>query len=256
MADFLPLSDRRYFLQRFMQLRQFLPSYCVLCAQRTQGGGLCAVCVADWHYRYKQVRWRCQRCKVAQLGGVAQANRYCLPCQQQQQAWDGLSVAFDYIVPLDTLIWRFKMRHQLRLAPVLAYLLHLALLRDGVCLAPNTVVTYIPSRPTAIQRRGFNPAAELARYVARYLGLSFMHGALGLTDTSEQQAQKHRSQQQRWHYSRHAFTWLAPSTPSSLVIVDDVLTTGSTLQGAAACARQQGVQQVYGMALARVPWSM
>lgn len=256
MADFLFSSERWHPLLWLDALRTQIPTACVLCNGRTQGGGLCMGCTDDWHYRYKQVRWRCQRCKVAQLGGVAREVSECQSCLDAPFALQQLAVAFDYMMPLDSLIWRFKERHQLRLAPVLARMMLLSILRDGWALPPDTVVAYIPSRQHALNKRGFNPAAELARYVARPLGLTLAYGVFGFQDHKESNAQKHRTQQQRRHYAQHAFVWQSADIPSTLLLVDDVFTTGSTLHGAAQCALQQGVQQVYGVALARVPWIM
>lgn len=256
MADFLFSSDTPHFLVRLDAWRAWVPTACVLCKGRTQGGGLCQSCISDWHYRYKQVRWRCQRCKVAQLGGVARADPFCVPCTESDLALVQLAVAFDYVMPLDSLIWRFKNQHQLRLAPVLARMMQQSILRDGWALPPDTVVSYIPSRRSALRKRGFNPAAELARYVSRLLGLRMQYGLLALQDQTESSAQKYRTQQQRRQYAQQAFVWQSAQTPTTLLLVDDVYTTGSTLHGAAYCALQQGVQQVYGVALARVPWIM
>lgn len=259
MADFILSGDTWRFLLWLDALRSRVPTACVLCKSRTHGGGLCGACTDDWHYRYQQVRWRCQRCKVAQLGGEARTVLQCQPCTDRPLALQQLAVAFDYVMPLDSLIWRFKSHHQLRLAPVLARLMQQAILRDGWSLPPDTVVAYIPSRPSALHRRGFNPAAELARYVARLLGLRLVYGMFALQDQRSQLAQKHRNLMQRWDYAQQAFYWQLPPkipTPTTLLLVDDVYTTGSTLHGAAYCARQQGVQQVYGVTLARVPWLM
>ena len=57
MADFLFSSERWSPLLWLDGLRAQIPTACVLCNGRTQGGGLCTGCIADWHYRYKQVRW-------------------------------------------------------------------------------------------------------------------------------------------------------------------------------------------------------
>lgn len=257
MADFMLSSDSGRFLLWLDALRARVPTACVLCKGRTQGGGLCTACTDDWHYRYKQVRWRCQRCKVAQLGGAPREETLCQRCEAHPLALQQLAVAFDYMMPLDSLIWRFKSRQQLRLAPVLARMMVQAILRDGCALPPSTVVAYIPSRSSALQSRGFNPAAELARYVARLLGLRLAYSAFALSDSGNQRAQKTRNLAARWAYAQQAYRWQLSAKqppPVSLLLVDDVYTTGSTLHGAAYCAMQHGVQQVHGVTLARVPW--
>lgn len=259
MADFFVSSEYQpslygRYVQALDALRAGIPTACVLCKGRAQGGGLCRDCVDDWQSRYERVQWRCPRCKVAQLGGVASSRSQCVRCDAHPLALKALTVAFDYMMPLDSLVWRFKSHQQLRLAPVLARMMVQALWRDGCALPPNTQVAYIPTRASALKRRGFNPAAELARYVARLLGLPVAYGAFGLQQSHGSSAQKYRSQAQRWEHAQRAYTWQYPSTPSSLLLVDDVYTTGSTLHGAAYCAMQHGVENVYGVTLARVPW--
>lgn len=253
MADFMFPSDSWRIWRYLDALRHAMPSACVLCKGRTRGGGLCTGCITDWDYDYKQVRWRCQRCKVAQIGGVARAVPQCQSCLDRPLALMQLAVAFDYMMPLDGLVWRFKERHQLRLAPVLARMMQQAIWREGWALPSDTVVAYIPSRQSALRQRGFNPAAELARYLARLLNLRLRYGVFALKDQGNS-AQKHRTQQQRWQYAQQAFVWQSSQNPTTLLVVDDVFTTGSTLHGAACCALEHGVQQVYGVAAARVPW--
>lgn len=214
-------------------------------------GVLCGVCAA---VAYKQVRWRCQRCKVAHLGDVMPAGLRCELCQTRPLALTQLAVALDYMAPVDSLVWRFKSLLQLRMAPQLAQLMLAAIQAEAWPLPPNTWVVAIPARRQAIVQRGFNPAAELARYVAAGLGLRWHASALALRQPEALHAQKNRSQDQRWLYAQRAFQWCSKTTPTTLLVVDDVFTTGSTLHGAALCAQAQGVQQVYGVALARTPW--
>ncbi len=212
---------------------------------------LCEVCAAV----HKEVRWRCQRCKVAFLGKVLPQSVCCNHCVARPWALSRVAVAFDYMSPLDSLVWRFKTQRQLRLAPPLASLMVAAIQTEKWQLPSSTWVVAIPSRRQAVIQRGFNPAAELARYVAAGLGLPWKPAALVLSKQSNTtQAQKHRSQDQRWQYAQQAFQWCAPTAPTTLLVVDDVITTGSTLHGAALCAQAAGVQQVYGVALARTPW--
>lgn len=215
---------------------------------------LCAECRTDWLGGHKQVRWRCQRCKVAVLGDGESLHLDCMSCRDRPLALAQLAVAFDYAAPVDSLVWRLKSFGQFRLAPVLAELMLEVLRADSWVLPADTWVVAIPSRRQALCKRGFNPAAELGRYVAQGLGLRWAPSAIALAQPAHAQAQKHRTQNQRWQYAQRAFQWCSTATPKTLLVIDDVLTTGSTLHGAALCAQAHGVHQVYGLALARTPW--
>lgn len=239
-------------------LRQHLSTRCLLCTLPLHEAGLgqaymstlCAVCATI----HKDVRRRCQRCKVAFLGDITPQAESCACCELSMTALCDLAVALDYMAPTDSLVWRFKSQLQLRLAPYLAQLMVAAIQAESWSLPASTWVVAIPSSRQAVIRRGFNPAAELARYVASMLGLVWKPAALSLNQPAGALAQKQRSQDQRWSYAQQAFRWCAHSTPTTVLVVDDVVTTGSTMHGAAVCAQSQGVQQVYGVALARTPW--
>lgn len=220
----------------------------------TSSSILCAACRADWLGGHKQVRWRCQRCKVAVLGEGALLHLDCVSCRDRPLALAQLAVAFDYAAPVDSLVWRLKTFRQFRLAPFLAELMLEVLRTEPWAVPADAWVVAIPSRRQALCTRGFNPAAELARYVALGLGLRWAPSAIALAQPEQAQAQKHRTQNQRWHYAQRAFQWCSTTTPKTLLVIDDVLTTGSTLHGAALCAQAHGVHQVYGLALARTPW--
>lgn len=256
MADFLFLSEHqtRFSISAFLRTR--FPQLCVLCNQRTDTDCLCSACVAEWHFHYQKVHWRCHQCKVAQLGGECRAlSTLCSSCVSAPPAWQQICIAFDYAAPWDSLIWRYKERHQLRLVPILGQLLLFAAQRDQLILPVNTLVTYIPSRAAAIRQRGFNPAAELARFIAFHLRLKVAHGLLVLADDKSDNAQKHRSLQQRKQHAQQAFRWNGRTAPRSVLLIDDVLTSGSTMQSATQCLLTHGVSQVSAFALARAPWS-
>jgi predicted amidophosphoribosyltransferase len=114
-------------------------------------------------------------------------------------------------------------------------------------LPPGTVVTWAPTTPERARHRGFDQAGLLARAVAGHLGLPVSC----LLDRRPGPHQTGRHAAERWG-SAPAFV-ARPPVPATVVVVDDVCTTGATLAAAAAALRTAGTSAVHALVLARTP---
>ncbi|HLR13177.1 MAG TPA: ComF family protein [Burkholderiaceae bacterium] len=249
MAYLSRLGDPRFWLTGAW--RQWLPGVCSLCRQSARAWGLCVDC-HDYILATRAARiLRCLQCDVgldASASATAQAR--CAICIDQDPAFERLLTVFDYEAPADLLIHQFKSRHQFFLAPVLAGMMWQTWVQRGTALQPPIVLGAVPASRPALRRRGFNPAAELARYVARYAGWPFEPGLLIRTREGRRQATLGREAR------REATTGLyqpARWLTGSIVVVDDVITTGSTMDSVARSLRQVGAESVHGLALGRTP---
>jgi len=111
-------------------------------------------------------------------------------------------------------------------------------------------VVPVPLHPAALRRRGFNPASTIAREVARARGLPLVPTALRrLRDTPSQTGLDRR---QRERNLAGAFGCPAP-VPMRIWLVDDVVTTGSTLAAAARALHRAGAREIAGVCLAWTP---
>ena len=110
----------------------------------------------------------------------------------------------------------------------------------------------VPLHPRRLRERGFNPAALLARCVAHERGGRFDAGLLErVRDTPSQTGLDRRARRAN---VRGAFRVRAGARPASVVwLVDDVVTTGSTLAEAARTLRRAGVREVVAICIARTP---
>jgi ComF family protein len=114
---------------------------------------------------------------------------------------------------------------------------------DVDCLLP------VPLHPGRHAERGFNQAAEIARWTGRALGRPVMQAALGRTrDTRPQVGLGHA---ERHANIQGAFRAAACVRGRRIVVVDDVITTGSTVAAAAAAVRVAGAATVDVWCIAR-----
>jgi len=189
---------------------------------------------------------RCHRCALR-----LHARQQCPDCSTRRPAFHRVLCGCDYATPGDALVKQFKMAKQWYIAPALAALLAQAIEEDTEEFPAHAVLVAIPARAASIRQRGFNPAAELARALAQQLGLRY--APAWLVREHEGTRQTHATKSQRLRATHHDFTCPSAVQDQVVAVVDDVMTTGSTLHHAARSLRQAGAAQVWGLALARTP---
>ena len=152
---------------------------------------------------------------------------------------------FAYVFPIDAAIKAFKYQRKLFYGPALA---------APLCAAceqlPGDVDAVMPV-PLHWRRkwwRGFNQALELARPVARHLGVPIIHVVTRTRFTPSQAGLNARERARNMHA---AFRLRRPLSCRHVLLVDDVITTGSTLQELARVLLDGGAERVSGLAAAR-----
>lgn len=228
-----------------------VPSVCWLCDTRTRAGHLCLYC----HGRVvASMRSAMPRCQVCALSGYEHPE--CPDCRVLTPAFDRVIAAFDYDFPGRMLVQQFKQQHRFVLSRPLAHLMIQALDYTGQSPDTGTVVIPVPSSRAALRQRGFNPAALLARDFACHYGLRYRPSWVRRSDhTVVRSPQKMRSRRDRLLETEDLFHCAGlPAIPVHTVwLVDDVMTTGSTLHAMARLLKNEGVASVTGLVLARTP---
>ncbi len=236
-------------LRRWPRLlaQALLPSSCALC------GALCdaAVC-RPCHAQFVTRATRCPRC--ANPLGAADAWRECAGCLSKRPAFDATLAGADYLAPLDRLVLQLKFGGKLALAPWFAQVLRDTVLDHRGFLLPN-VLCPVPLGPQRLVERGFNQALEMARPLARALGIPLRERlAIRALDTP---AQSGVAPDQRRRNIRNAFIVapdaLAMVRGQHIGIVDDVMTSGHTLDELAATFKRFGAARVSNFVFARTP---
>ncbi|VCU70544.1 DNA utilization protein GntX [Pigmentiphaga humi] len=234
------------------RLRALVPSDCPVCAGRARGGGLCdpceaALCGAARASGGSGLPWRCPRCALP----LPEHDACCPDCADRVPAFDRTIIAFDYTPPADLLVLQLKNGLRYGRAGLLGNLLAESVLEHAQPLDLETVLVPVPASAASLRRRGFNPAAEIAQALGRDLGLPVRHGLL--ERTREQAKQSGLGRQDRRASAHGLYLCRRPLAGMAVGLVDDVMTTGSTLHEAAAALRAAGARHVSALAVARTP---
>lgn len=216
-----------------------LPEYCLTCGIRSKEP-LCEGC-------FRELPWNdhpCRRCAAPVPGLVTEA---CGQCARHPPAYDAAYAAFVYAWPLDRLLQEFKFRGRLATGRVLALALA-DYLELKTATRPDLLVP-IPLHRGRLAERGFNQAAEIAHQLCRRLGVRVAPAFLCRTRRTPPQSGLERAARRR--NLRRAFACRRSATGLHIALVDDVVTTGSTVEAAARVLKRAGASRVSVYALAR-----
>jgi ComF family protein len=211
-----------------------LPERCVLCS--TPGTTLCGPCREDLP------GWHAARCPVC--AHSSPRAEVCGQCLAHPPRFNRVSVAFSYGFPADALIRRLKYASDLALVAPLARLLFQRVAGEA---RPDCIVPMPLSRQRLCER-GFNQSLELARVLAAHLELPVATAvARRIRDTPPQAT---LPLDRRRANIRGAFE-CDDMHGARVAVVDDVLTSGATLNELARALLRAGATEVSGWVLAR-----
>jgi ComF family protein len=209
-----------------------LPSICVLCQQYHRGSlAVCSSC-SDL---FKRVNHACHYCAFPLPDAKFLV---CGCCAKKKPAFDHTITAYYFEEPLRTLLHEFKYHDAFYLRSFLVKLMLDALPENAI---PTQCLVPVPLHPQRLQQRGFNQAAELAKLLAKQLKVPCeLHLCKKMTHTPPQ---ANLSGQQRRKNLHQAFQ-AKVNNYSHITLVDDLLTTGSTMNELATVFKRQGITTV------------
>jgi ComF family protein len=226
-----------------------LPPRCVLCRGPGQRPtfDLCAACEGD----LPVVPWPCARCGLPRLddlsAGTARGD-CCGRCQSLDLPYQRCLAAWAYEFPVTRLVQALKYEGALANARVFG--MRLAAMALVEPQAAQTLVVPMPLHPRRLAERGFNQSREIARVMVRHLGRPLVEPALRRIRATTHQVGLSRAA--RLGNLHGAFMADANVVAGRRVmLVDDVVTTGSTAVEAAATLVAAGATHVEIWAVAR-----
>lgn len=173
------------------------------------------------------------------LGPSANSSGICMSCKPPYvHAWSLGS----YDGALKNLIHAMKFERNIEVTDTLAHLINDSL----PILPPSLVVTYIPTLSSHRRQRGYDQTKRIAREFAKLQGLRF-------EKTLERVSKTHQrgfSAKQRWSNAKEAYRALTVK-PAVYLLIDDVMTSGATLDAASRCLLSAGASEVWVAVVAR-----
>jgi ComF family protein len=234
-------------LQRLLEgtLERLYPPTCVLCGAPGHAGlDLCPGCLADLPHNLHC----CARCALP-LPTDRPVGSLCGGCLRKPPPFAACLAAFRYEDPLPALVGGAKFRGRLNLARLLG--LSLARYVGERSAQPPGAIVPVPLHPDRLRERGYNQALEVARAVARALSIPLDTGCCARVRATAPQASLERKERRR--NLRGAFEVHRPPATEHVVILDDVVTTGSTAAELTKALLAAGAHRVEVWAVARTP---
>jgi ComF family protein len=219
-------------------MQSLLPQACLLCGSRVRGNLICPACIADLPI----ADTACPQCAVPTHHG-----EICGHCLKHAPAFERTLAAFIYAFPLDALVKKCKYGQAVELTGLFAE--HMAQ-RIGAA-APIDLLVPMPLHPARLAERGFNQAVEIARRLSPRLGIPWQADTCHRIRNTPPQAGLELKARQR--NLRGAFVCNARLSGKRIALIDDVMTSGSSLNELARAVRQAGAAEVHAWVLARTP---
>jgi ComF family protein len=154
--------------------------------------------------------------------------------------YDSCYAMFYYVPPIDYLITACKFRHKLNYTKLLGLLLA-KFLTARLTDLPELIIP-VPLHKQRLAERGYNQALEIARPISHALHIPLDYSCCRRTRAT--QAQTELTLQARHKNVKNAFAIQREITAKRIAIVDDVMTTGSTVAELAKALKCYGVQHI------------
>ena len=214
-----------------------LPRRCAICLS-VHDGGFCHSC-------HELLPWIGIACEICRLPLASPG--ICPQCLRDPPCWDNMVVPFEYAEPVSHMLRQLKYRDRLNAVPALAEVLAEQVLRRSISL-PEVLIP-IPLHASRMRRRGFNQAALLAAETGRLLGIPVDPELLLRTRATPTQTRL--AVPMRKKNLHDAFAVKALGRYDAVAIIDDVVTTGATMDAACQVLRQCGCSRISAWAVAR-----
>ena len=214
------------------------PRWCVGCGR--EGSFLCSSCRTSLPHLMPPL---CSRCGKPQPSGTL-----CSGCTGREAKIDGIRSPFQFDGTMRQAIHQLKYRNLRALAAPLAELIYDYLVTNPM---PGKALVPVPLHSKRLRERGYNQSGLLARKLAKLAGLPVIDDCLIRKRLAPPQAKTQNVKERRGNVADAFVCRDHRLKGSQVLLIDDVTTSGATLDACAAALKDAGAASVWGLVLAR-----
>jgi ComF family protein len=185
----------------------------------------------------------CPRCGRPQASGIV-----CPDCWQRPTKIDGVRSPFRFDGAVRKSIHELKYRNLKAISPCLGELLAYYLNENPL---PGEVLVSVPLHPRRLRERGYNQSALLAKELGKSIDLPVIEACLVRVKQAQPQVRAVDVEERRRNVADAFVCRDDKVTGKQIILVDDVCTSGATLESCAAALKDRGATSVWGLTLAR-----
>jgi len=216
----------------------FFPRRCVGCGKI--GDFLCIGC----RQKLPRLLWPfCQKCGKPESSGVL-----CSACWGQKNEIDGIRSAFRFDGAVRQAVHELKYRNLKAISGCLAILMANYLQDKPVY---GEVLVPVPLHPRRLRERGYNQSSLLAGKLGKFIALPMIDDSLYRLKDNLPQARTATIEERRNNVKRAFACRNEGLNGKSVILIDDVCTSGATLEACATALKAVGAVSVWGLTLAR-----
>lgn len=223
----------------FTKINHTLFNRCIIC-NKTSPCSICwlCFCLLPWAEHY------CQKCLTA-----LPRTGLCGQCQTKVSKFQMGVIAFYYQSPIAEILHKLKYQNGLEYASAIAHSLAVSLFTQFDSTTKPEIIIPIPLHQNRLKQRGYNQVAEIVKYLSPIIEIPICWDALErIKDTH---AQVGLSEAKRRKNISNAFAIKNPLETKSVLLVDDVITSGSTMVSAAQCLKSANIDNIIVAAIAK-----
>ena len=216
----------------------FFPRRCVGCGK--VGGFLCLECLEKLPTLFPPL---CPNCGRPQASGIV-----CPDCRQRQTAIDGIRSLFRFDEVIRKAIHQLKYRNLKAISPCLAELLADYL---GSNPLPGEALVCVPLHPRRLRERGYNQSSLLAGELGKRIDLPVIEDCLVRVKQAQPQVRAVNAEERRRNVADAFVCRDEKVSGKQIILIDDVCTSGATLESCAVTLKDKDATSVWGLTLAR-----